>query len=131
MIYRYSCKNIHRYIYDISDISVKSKYRYICRNRYFHHCLCSIFLLYWLSNFNALIFQSSVILKAFIAWASSILPSKLFQQKGVKDHSFLQALVLSFPFLPFFFISFFFVLSLLFVHFDGGIGIPYKGVFFC
>ena len=33
------CQNIHRYISDISDISVKSKYRYIRNYRYFHPCL--------------------------------------------------------------------------------------------
>ena len=29
MFNQYLCKNIHRYFYDIYDISVKSKYRYI------------------------------------------------------------------------------------------------------
>ena len=32
---RYLCKNIHRYFTDISDISVKSNYRYIRVYRYF------------------------------------------------------------------------------------------------
>ena len=39
---RYLCKNIHRYftdISDISDISVKSNYRYIRVYRYFDPCL--------------------------------------------------------------------------------------------
>ena len=32
-------KNIHRYFFNIFDISVKSKYRYICNYRYFHLCV--------------------------------------------------------------------------------------------
>ena len=36
---RYFCKNIHRYFTDISDISVKSNYRYIRVYRYFDPCL--------------------------------------------------------------------------------------------
>ena len=38
-------QNIRRYFFDISDISVKSNYRYIRSYRYFHHCfrLCHRF----------------------------------------------------------------------------------------
>ena len=42
---RYFCKNIHRYftdISDISDISVKSNYRYIRVYRYFDPCLAVV-----------------------------------------------------------------------------------------
>ena len=33
------CQNIYRYFPDIFDIFIKSKYRYICNYRYFHHWL--------------------------------------------------------------------------------------------
>ena len=39
MSHRYLMKNIHRYFSDISDISVKSKYRYIRIYRYFNPCI--------------------------------------------------------------------------------------------
>ena len=42
LFYRYFCQNIHRYLSDIFNISVKSKYRYIRVYRYFKPWLCLV-----------------------------------------------------------------------------------------
>ena len=54
---RYMCKNIHRYFTDISDISVKSNYRYIRVYRYFDP---------WSSHSSAMLLISfHIIFKSF------------------------------------------------------------------
>ena len=58
-------QNIRRYISDIFDISVKSKYRYICDYRYFHP---------WLIHDTFIWPTSLIFIKLHIHWSLTFCP---------------------------------------------------------